>query len=138
MHRTRSSWFLPLRLLACLILSAPAWLDAATPEDLCDAGHLKAVANAAKGKVLCHAKAISKHVAVDPECLAKVDEKFAKAFLKADEKGPCGGRAASVFAGYVNSLTTSAVSATQCQSQGSLCLANSQCCSGTCVNLSCF
>lgn len=138
MHPTRSSLLLPLRLLACLILSAPAWLDAATPEDLCDAGHLKAVANAAKGKVLCHAKAISKHVAVDPECLTKVDEKFAKAFLKADDKGPCGGRAASFFAGYVDSFTTSAVSATQCGSSGSLCISNGQCCSGTCVALSCF
>lgn len=138
MHRTRSLLFQTLRFLACLILSAPAWLNAATPEDLCDAGHLKAVANAAKGKVLCHAKAVSKHVAVDPDCLAKVDDKFTKAFLKADDRGPCAGRAASAFAGFVNTLTTSAVSATQCQSTGGLCVTSSQCCSGTCVALSCF
>lgn len=50
---------------------------------------LKATGKKAKTKLGCHAKATRKGVAVDPQCLAKAEARFASTFSSAEAHGPC-------------------------------------------------
>jgi hypothetical protein len=64
----------------------------------CEAVKWRAAGKKAKGKLLCHAKALLRAAPVDPDCLIKVEAKFAAAFVKADAAGPCAGTSAAVEA----------------------------------------
>jgi hypothetical protein len=60
-----------------------------TTANRCAATKLKAAGKKAKTKVGCHAKATRKGVAVDPQCLAKAEARFASGFSSAEAHGPC-------------------------------------------------
>ena len=79
---------LALSFAAC-ILAAPVAFAASTPAQKCSGSKIKATSKKASAKLKCHEKAILKGVAVDPECLAKAEEKFTDAFAKAQAKGGC-------------------------------------------------
>ena len=55
----------------------------------CAASKLTGTGKKADAKLKCHSKAITKAVAVDPECLTKAEDKFVQAFGKAEAKGGC-------------------------------------------------
>ncbi len=55
----------------------------------CAAGKIKEAGKKADAKLKCHSKAIGKSVDVDPGCLQKAEDKFLKAFGKAETKGGC-------------------------------------------------
>ena len=52
----------------------------------CSGDKIKAAGKKAAGELTCHARAVTKGVGVDSECLAKAEEKFASTFAKADAK----------------------------------------------------
>jgi hypothetical protein len=66
--------------------------------DKCQAAKIKAAGKKTLDKAKCHAKALQKGVAVDPLCLTKAEDKFAKAITKADTLGPCSGTATDLEA----------------------------------------
>lgn len=86
---------------------------AATPAQKCAAAKLKAAGTRAAAKLNCHAKAALKGSAVDAECLAKADTKFASAFTKAEAGGGCivNGDTASTGA-QVDGMVSGVVAAT--------------------------
>ncbi len=55
----------------------------------CTSAKLKAAGKNAAAKLGCHARAASKGVPVDGECVARADEALVKAFGKAEAKGGC-------------------------------------------------
>jgi len=64
--------------------------DLDNAEQACAASKLKATGKKAAAKLKCEAKVIAKEQEpTDPECLAKAEEKFLKAFAKAEGKGGC-------------------------------------------------
>jgi len=63
--------------------------ESASAQSKCDAGKAKAAGKKTAAKANCHAKAYTKGVAVDPECLAKAEGKFDTAFSKAVAAGDC-------------------------------------------------
>jgi len=69
-------------------LVAPGW-SAVSPARKCAAAKAKATAAKASAKVACYRTAITKNVDVDPDCLAKAEAKFAKAFATLEAKGGC-------------------------------------------------
>jgi hypothetical protein len=81
--------------LKAIVDSAVAAFVAALPDGgtdegrACAASKLGATAKKASGKLACQAKAIGKGTAVDMLCLGKAEDKFMKAFTKADLKGGC-------------------------------------------------
>ena len=75
--------------LAACILAAPVAFAGPTPAQKCSGSKIKATSKKASAKLKCHEKAILKGVAVDPECLAKAEDKFTDAFAKAEAKGGC-------------------------------------------------
>jgi hypothetical protein len=121
-----------LTVLFALLLFAST-VTAATPEGACAAAKVKAAMNEAKGELGCWGKAIGKAVAVDPECLQKAEDKYAKAFDKAEAKGPCTSKSADAIQTLVETFTSNVVQAVQCFASGSICGGSSQCCSGSCV-----
>jgi hypothetical protein len=58
---------------------------------LCTGTKLRAAGNGIGLKLKCYQKPAKTGVTVDPECLAKADEKLLAGFGKADAKGPCPG-----------------------------------------------
>lgn len=81
-----------MRLVAtlCFLLSLAAVANAQVP-DKCQAAKMKAVGKKTFDKAKCRAKALQKGVVVDPLCLTKAEDKFAKAITKADTLGSCPG-----------------------------------------------
>ena len=81
--------------LEAIVDSAVAAFVAALPDGgtdegrTCAASKLGATGKKASGKLACQAKATNKGTTVDPLCLGKAEDKFAKAFTKADSKGGC-------------------------------------------------
>lgn len=55
----------------------------------CASLKLRAAARKTRGKLVCHAKAAKKSVAIDPLCLSRVDANFAQAWAKAESVPPC-------------------------------------------------
>jgi hypothetical protein len=55
----------------------------------CVGTKLQASGKKAKTKLGCHAKATRKGLAVDPQCLAKAEARFAGTFSSAEAHGPC-------------------------------------------------
>ena len=55
----------------------------------CASSKLKAAGTKAMGKLLCNAKAATKNIPVDPDCLGKAGANLMKAFAKAEKKGGC-------------------------------------------------
>jgi hypothetical protein len=73
-----------------LVLAAAERASAARdPAARCAAGKIKATGKKTQGKLKCEAKAVGKNDPVDAGCLAKVEEQFAGAFEKVDDKGGC-------------------------------------------------
>ena len=70
-------------------LAAPVAFAGPTPAQKCSGSKIKATSKKASAKLKCHEKAILKGLAVDPECLAKAEDKFTDAFAKAEDKGGC-------------------------------------------------
>ncbi len=77
---------LALAFSGLLLAGAPA---SAQVESKCLSGKLKGAGGAAQAQVNCEAKAAAKGLAVDPECVAKSQEKLLKAFEKAENKDDC-------------------------------------------------
>src|SRR5262245_11596596 len=81
--------------LEAIVDSAVAAFVAALPDGgtdegrTCAASKLGATGKKASGELACQAKATNKGTTVDPLCLGKAGDKFAKAFTKADSKGGC-------------------------------------------------
>jgi hypothetical protein len=67
----------------------------------CEGTKWRAAGKKAKGRLLCHSKAVLRAVPVDPACLLKQEAKFAASFVKAESAGPCPG-SASVVEGVVD------------------------------------
>ncbi|HYC01242.1 MAG TPA: hypothetical protein VEC57_19060 [Candidatus Limnocylindrales bacterium] len=82
-----------IAILASLVVATALPVHAQTLDDAesaCAAAKLKATGKKAKAKLKCEATAIKKELAEpDPECIAKAEEKFLKAFAKAEAKGGC-------------------------------------------------
>jgi hypothetical protein len=82
--------------LEATVDSAVAAFVAALPDGgtddgrTCAASKLGATGKKASGKLACQAKAAGKGTAVDAVCLGHAEDKFTKAFDKADAKGGCG------------------------------------------------
>ena len=55
----------------------------------CASSKLKATGTKAMGELLCNAKAATKNIPVDPDCLGKAGANLTKAFAKAEKKGGC-------------------------------------------------
>ena len=55
----------------------------------CASSKLKASGMKAMAKLLCNAKAATKNIPVDPDCLGKAGANLIKAFAKAEKKGGC-------------------------------------------------
>jgi len=66
--------------------------------DKCQAAKIKAAGRKTFDKARCRAKALTKGTAVDPGCLTKAEERFAKAMTKADTLGSCSGTPSDVEA----------------------------------------
>jgi len=64
----------------------------------CAAAKIKAAGKKAYAKAKCHQKAITKGIVVEPECLTKVELKFAGDISKADVVGICSGTAGELEA----------------------------------------
>ncbi len=78
---------LPVVLIATVL--ARASFAAATPAQKCAAAKVKAAGTKVNDKAQCQQKALRKSTAVDSACLAKAEQKFAKAYSKADAAGGC-------------------------------------------------
>jgi hypothetical protein len=76
---------------ALLTASAGTAVAGGTPVQKCAAAKRKAAGKKEAGKMSCYSKAAAKNVAVDPNCLLKVEAKFSAAFAKAGVI--CGGTA---------------------------------------------
>src|SRR6185369_8476563 len=66
-----------------------AGLRPTTAANRCAGSKLKATGKKAKAKLGCHATATRKGVAVDPQCLAKAEARFASTFSATEAHGPC-------------------------------------------------
>src|SRR5262249_15149229 len=81
--------------LEAIVDSAVAAFVAALPDGgtdegrTCAASKLGETGKKASGELACQAKATNKGTTVDPLCLGKADDKFTKAFTKANSKGGC-------------------------------------------------
>ena len=62
---------------------------AASDPGKCAAAKQKAAGKKIAAKLKCYSSAVSKAMAVDPDCLAKANTKFSAAYAKADGTGPC-------------------------------------------------
>src|SRR5262245_13270153 len=60
-----------------------------TPGQKCSQSKRKAAGKKTSAKLTCHAKAITKGIAVDSTCLAKAEVKFSNSIAKAEAKGGC-------------------------------------------------
>lgn len=78
-----------LAAVALLLLAATGALAATEPASICAIAKQKAAALKLSGKLKCHGAAIKKGVAVDGDCLDKVETKFVDAFAKAESRGGC-------------------------------------------------
>jgi hypothetical protein len=75
-------------LVAALSLASSSE-GAGDPASHCTGAKLKAAAVKASAKLRCHAKATARSVPVDPECLAKAEQKFSAAWARILSKGGC-------------------------------------------------
>ncbi len=84
---------------------------ALTPAQKCTVAKQKAAGKKAAGKITCHTK-VKLAAAADPACLQKAEDKFDKAFVKAEKPGACQviGDAASVE-GQVDTFVSALVQA---------------------------
>jgi hypothetical protein len=82
----RKRVLLALGLIA--VVSAPV-AQAATPAQKCAAAKLKAAKTKTATELKCYKKAFLAGSQVDAACLAKAQEKFAKAFADAEARGGC-------------------------------------------------
>lgn len=120
------------------VLVSPA-SSATDPVLACRAAKVKAVAKLYASRAKCEATAIVQATTVDAECLAKADEKFAAAIVKADADGACEGVASTLAAdtsACIDALVDD-VSPVPCASTSQSCVVSGvpACCAGlTCVN----
>jgi hypothetical protein len=108
----RPRW-IPTLAVLCLVGALPAVILAmAPPEDRCKAAKTKATGQKVLDEAMCHQRAIAKAVAVAPACLARTDDKFGKAIVKANSLGTCGGGSAleTVVDQCIGSILTDAAS----------------------------
>jgi hypothetical protein len=64
-------------------------LNGIAPKSKCSSKKYALVGKKALGKAKCQAKAVGKGIAVDPECVAKVEGKFSTGWAKAESAGGC-------------------------------------------------
>jgi hypothetical protein len=72
-----------------LMVEPPRVAAMPTSAAKCANAKLKATAKKASDKLACHAKAVVTGAAVDPDCLAKAETKFTRAFTRAELAGGC-------------------------------------------------
>src|SRR2546422_2733685 len=75
--------------LGVLALMATPARGAGTPAQACAASKLKASSVKARGKLKCHARAARKHIPPSPDCLSRYEDRFSRAWDKAELAGGC-------------------------------------------------
>jgi 5'-nucleotidase len=78
-----------LSVLAAATLVAASAPPAEAAGSKCTQKKIQAAGKKAMSKATCHAKAVSKGIAVDPACLTKAETAFTKAFASAEKKADC-------------------------------------------------
>ena len=89
-----------------LVAAGASPARAISPTAKCLTAKHKAAARKVKNKLTCDAKARSRGVPVDPNCLARAEAKFAASFTKANARGVCPGTTSGVEAIVDNCVAT--------------------------------
>ncbi len=94
-HSLPSKWtvysrhVMSIAIFALVATAIGAAEAAPSPAQKCAEAKLKATGEKAKKKLECHANAVNRGVAVDPDCLDKAGTEFEKKFDEAEAKGGC-------------------------------------------------